>query len=450
MPNPNLVTIIIPVYNGGYFLSQAIESALAQTWPHVEVLVVDDGSTDDGETARTCRSFGDRIRYIWKENGGVASALNRGIAGARGRYISWLSHDDLYDPRKVEIQMGALLAEPDTVIVFGDYAVIRGDGSLLTEVRVGEGYSDRASLWSTLEGRINGCAVIVPRECFARHGTFDEGLPTTQDYELWFRFAQHHRFVHVPGYLVRHRVHEGQGSRTSRHLEEASLLWMSMLESLAPETMRDQGGSTLAFLDRAANFVQTTGYEGAKAGVPRLVARFAADVTVGVAVLASNSRDALVTLAEVRASGLDIRAVVVGVLEPQFDRFAAFAPDFGRKAGFPVIELAGDLRSMVEEILSSIDADPIAFVSSGAREGDLLRAAARLARRPNLDVTAIHSPGGAPTAFRALDGLMIRRGALSRAVARCESGRGAFAHALGMVSAFDPDPGAAAWVGSSR
>ncbi|GJD48528.1 hypothetical protein OPKNFCMD_1250 [Methylobacterium crusticola] len=433
-----LVTVVIPVYNGGSFLAQAIESALAQTWPHLEVLVVDDGSHDGGETARTCRGYGDRIRYVRQENGGVASALNRGIAEMRGRYFSWLSHDDLYDPRRVEVHMRAILAETEAVITFGDFVAVGEDLSLLEEVETGRGYCDRAPLWAVLEGRINGCTVTLPRHCFERHGMFDEGLPTTQDSELWFRLAQHHRFVHVPGFLVRQRRHAGQGSRTPRHIEESNLLWIEMLERLSPETMRAQGGSELGFLIRAAAFLERTCYAGARAWVRRLIARRAAAVPVGVAVLATSPREALVTMAEMRASGLAVRFAVVDAARSPLDRLPVAAPDFAPGDGIPIIPPTGDLRSDIEAVLGALDADLIAFVPHGAGGDDLRRAFERLVRRPGLDAAPVHPARPDPTPpLAALEGLMIRRDALRRALAACPDRQDALAHTLGLASAMD-------------
>ena len=95
------VTIVIPVYNGANYLGNAINCALAQTYQNVEVLVINDGSTDNGETERIARSYGDRIRYFYKPNGGVSSALNLGIQNMTGDYFSWLSHDDAYTSDKI-------------------------------------------------------------------------------------------------------------------------------------------------------------------------------------------------------------------------------------------------------------------------------------------------------------------------------------------------------------
>ena len=102
------VSIIIPVYNGSNFIKQSIKSAINQTYKNIEIIVVNDGSTDNGRTENIVKEFGDKVRYICKKNGGVASALNLGIKEATGEYISWLSHDDIYKPNKIEKQIEML------------------------------------------------------------------------------------------------------------------------------------------------------------------------------------------------------------------------------------------------------------------------------------------------------------------------------------------------------
>ena len=93
--NPKF-SIIIPVYNGSNYLEEAINSALAQTYQNIEIVVVNDGSNDGGKTETIARSFGDKIRYFSKENGGVSSALNFGIKQMTGEWFAWLSHDDSF------------------------------------------------------------------------------------------------------------------------------------------------------------------------------------------------------------------------------------------------------------------------------------------------------------------------------------------------------------------
>ena len=99
------VTIIIPVYNGSNFLAEAIDAALAQTYQNCEILVVNDGSTDSGASEKIALSYGDKVRYYLKENGGVSSVLNYAFEKMNGEWFSWLSHDDLYYPEKIEKQI---------------------------------------------------------------------------------------------------------------------------------------------------------------------------------------------------------------------------------------------------------------------------------------------------------------------------------------------------------
>ncbi|QQS18926.1 glycosyltransferase family 2 protein [Candidatus Saccharibacteria bacterium] len=96
------VSIVIPVYNGSNYLREAIDSALAQTYKNVETIVVNDGSTDGGATEKIAKSYGSKIRYYNKENGGVASTLNFGTQKMTGEYFSWLSHDDLYEKERLK------------------------------------------------------------------------------------------------------------------------------------------------------------------------------------------------------------------------------------------------------------------------------------------------------------------------------------------------------------
>ncbi len=100
-----LVSIVIPVFNGSNYLKEAIDSALSQTYHNIEVIVVNDGSNDHGQSREIALSFGNKVVYYEKENGGVSSAFNFGIKNMKGEYFSWLSHDDLYYNNKIEVQI---------------------------------------------------------------------------------------------------------------------------------------------------------------------------------------------------------------------------------------------------------------------------------------------------------------------------------------------------------
>src|SRR5271166_3711440 len=117
MPLPR-VTICMPVFNGGHYFLSALASALAQDYANLEILVVDDGSTDAGETERTALAHGDRVRYIRQAHRGVAGALNTALANMSGDFFAWLGHDAVHLPHKTTAQMAYLgrLGRPDACL----------------------------------------------------------------------------------------------------------------------------------------------------------------------------------------------------------------------------------------------------------------------------------------------------------------------------------------------
>jgi glycosyltransferase involved in cell wall biosynthesis len=300
----DLVSIVIPVFNGARYVGEAIESALAQTWPNVEIIVVNDGSNDGGATQRAIERYGDAVRVIVKANGGVATALNAGIAAMRGDWFSWLSHDDLYMPTKIERYMEVLNVDGAPAIAFGDVELIDAYGARIGESRLTRGFSAADDpRWVVLEGRLNGCAMLVPRVCLATCGGFDPGLPTTQDYAYWFELARHFRFVPVREPLVRSRSHAEQESRGARHLEEASLRWLAMLDELDLEDGAADAGQRLRRLYRVWKFLQASSYDGARAYVESRIAKHLTDVPVALICDDAGGGEAGVALQMLSAAG---------------------------------------------------------------------------------------------------------------------------------------------------
>ena len=206
------VTIVIPVYNGASYLDEAIRSAISQTYKNLEIIVVNDGSNDDGETERIALSYAPFVRYFIKPNGGVASALNLAILEMSGDYFSWLSHDDLYSKEKIERQIIALLASLESeTIVYSNYSIFSDNPATAIPVHLKEISPKQFRCWLTLESALHGCTLLIPRAALERCGGFNEVLRTTQDYDLWFRLAENYRFIHIPEVLVYARSHLKQG-----------------------------------------------------------------------------------------------------------------------------------------------------------------------------------------------------------------------------------------------
>jgi glycosyltransferase involved in cell wall biosynthesis len=242
------VSIVVPVYNGADYLHEAIDSALAQTYPNIEVVVVNDGSKDDGQTERIALSYGEALRYFCKPNGGVASALNRGIAEMSGEFFSWLSHDDLYTKDKIEKEMSVLSRMGrDDVIVYSDYSVFATDPEHDVPVKLKGVPPGHFRHWITVENRLHGCTLLIPRHAFQRVGGFNENLQTTQDYDLWFRMAKHFSFVHTPNILVKARSHPNQGihQMASVALTECNSLLTNFIHDLSPHELTSATAKSL-------------------------------------------------------------------------------------------------------------------------------------------------------------------------------------------------------------
>ena len=180
------VSIIIPVYNGSKYLNYAIESALDQTYNNTEIIVINDGSTDNGLTDEIAKGYGDQIRYFHKDNGGTSSSLNFGIKKMCGDYFSWLSHDDIYLPHKIEKQI-SYLTNNNLKICYSKVILIDDKGSIIRKDH-SQWYPRTEAIKKILPANyINGCSILINIECFKKVGIFNEKLKYTQDTEMWIR-----------------------------------------------------------------------------------------------------------------------------------------------------------------------------------------------------------------------------------------------------------------------
>lgn len=230
--NPK-VSIVIPVFNGAAYLREAIASALAQTYPNVEIIVVNDGSDDGGKTREVALSFGERIRYLEKHNGGVATALNLGIRSMMGEYLSWLSHDDVYYPDKIARQLAHLKGlNDDRTILFCNYHII-DRVSNITGTGVVDEFALKNPLLLIVGTYVGGCSLLIPKRAFEIAGLFNESLRNCQDNELWLRMIMAgYRLEYMPDVLIKLRTHTEQGSRTAsvRQAQETRAFYCWALE----------------------------------------------------------------------------------------------------------------------------------------------------------------------------------------------------------------------------
>ena len=206
-------TVILPTYNSSRYVVKAIESVLGQTLRDYEIIVVDDGSTDD--TVEALRPYSRRIRYFRKENGGVSSARNFGIEKARGSYIAFLDADDRWTEDKLEEVKKAFRTHPAAGLVYsGAYLV---DDGCATIGELGATDLSRRAYERLLQGAsLVTSSVVVKKECFGACGLFYEGFEAragAEDWDMWIRIARDYEVRGIFKPLVYYRVHGGNTSK---------------------------------------------------------------------------------------------------------------------------------------------------------------------------------------------------------------------------------------------
>lgn len=242
-----LVSVVIPVYNGEAFVAQAIESVLAQTWSNVELIVVNDGSTD--RSAEVVANYADRLVLIEQENRGVAAARNAGMQQARGAFVALLDQDDWWRPEKLARQVPLMLANPRIGLVHtavDHYDQSRGEwvGPLNPQARPDRlvGFCFPRLL---MDNQIYNSTVLLRAEVLRQVGLCDLSIRgnTVQDYDLWLRIARHWELAYVPEPLVVFRIHGTHGTWDRQRMlsEEARLLERLLTEERLAEQPEVRG-----------------------------------------------------------------------------------------------------------------------------------------------------------------------------------------------------------------
>lgn len=205
------VSVIIPTFNRSKLVAQAIRSVLAQTYEDFEVIVVDDGSTDD--TRDVVAAFQDpRVVYLWQENQQRCAARNNGIAHARGSYVAFLDSDDVWFPNKLERQMQAFERHPDVGLVFSGMVRISGENTFPNPVeflqpdveKVANIHEDLLTM-----NRVPMVTSIVRKGLLDQAGEFDRSLPHAEDWDMWIRISERADFCRINAPLAAYRVHAG-------------------------------------------------------------------------------------------------------------------------------------------------------------------------------------------------------------------------------------------------
>ena len=250
-----LVSIIIPAYNASDYLEQAIQCALNQTYDNVEIIIVNDGSTDGGKTKQIAMKYKNKVSYFEKKNGGVSSALNFGIDNMKGEYFAWLSHDDLIAPNHIEIMINYLSYHTnEDVIPYVAFNMCDKDGNLLlNQTVIAQLYyfdykiSIVKNLYTLLQGEINGGSVLIPKKAFKEFGKFNEDLRISQERDMWRRLIRKYKFICIPYDTATIRVHDKQVTANNDVREETNRKNLEIINEIPENIMKELEGSKKNF-----------------------------------------------------------------------------------------------------------------------------------------------------------------------------------------------------------
>ncbi len=210
-----MVSVIIPVYNAQSMVTEAIDSVLSQTYQDFEIIVIDDGSTDN--TSEVLAPYKNRIRYYYQENTGVAGARNKGIEKSRGKYIAFLDQDDIWLPEKLAYQAAYLNANTDAAMVYSRYwreyknfeeKKLRPKKKYLEEGHIYSNVLFRYIIWIG--------TIMVRRSCFEEIGVFDTSLVPAEDKEMILRIAKDYTIGFIEEPLAVHRIRQESLARSDK------------------------------------------------------------------------------------------------------------------------------------------------------------------------------------------------------------------------------------------
>ncbi|MEN9935455.1 MAG: hypothetical protein RLZZ387_2034 [Chloroflexota bacterium] len=225
-----LVSVIMPTYNYGRFLARAVESVLAQTWGDLELIIVDDGSTDG--TPEVAAGLRDpRVRYVRQPNQGPSAARNTGIARARGEYLAFLDADDVWLPEKLARQVALLAARPEAALVYGGCVYVDERGAVLRRVAA----RLRGNLFVPLlrENVISGSAssALARVVCVRQVGGFPAGLHGNEDWLLWLRLAARWEVEAVDAVLAQITVHAASASTNQYRMARDRAVMLAVVQA---------------------------------------------------------------------------------------------------------------------------------------------------------------------------------------------------------------------------
>lgn len=210
-----LVSVVIATYNMGQYIGQAVESVLNQSWTNLEIIVVDDGSTDNTPDVMQRFLENEKVVYIKNENQGQPKAKNCGIKNAKGEFIAFCDADDLWEPNKLEVQM-PLFSTPKIGIVYSEISNINPNNERFFRPSNEKRYAGNVIDKMLLENFVPFGTSVIRRACVEKNGMFDEQFRMGIDWDLWLRYAMDWEFAFTSEPTYIYRIWEGQMSNNYR------------------------------------------------------------------------------------------------------------------------------------------------------------------------------------------------------------------------------------------
>lgn len=215
MKHQPLVSVVIATYNMGQYISQAVESVLNQSWNNLEVIVVDDGSTDNTEEVMQQFCGNAKVIYIKNENQGQPRAKNCGIKNTKGDFIAFCDADDLWEPNKLEVQM-PLFSSPKIGVVYSEINNINQHGERVTRPNNEKRCSGNVIEQLLLENFVPFGTAVMRKACVAQNGMFNEQYRMGIDWDLWLRYSLDWEFAFTAEPTYIYRIWDGQMSNNYR------------------------------------------------------------------------------------------------------------------------------------------------------------------------------------------------------------------------------------------
>ncbi|MDF0750462.1 glycosyltransferase [Marinobacter sp. 71-i] len=257
--NP-LVSIVTPTYNRADFIEQAVNSVLAQTYANFELLIVDDGSTDNTRELLEPALADSRVRYFHQENQGQSVARNLAISEAKGDFVCFLDSDNYWPPEKLEKQVELFRQHSDYDVIYGDIIIIDETGKEVTRKNMSR-YSGHIARYMIRDNCVSMNTAMAKRRCFDELGAMSGKRRVADDYDLWLRFSARFRFLYVPEFFAYYRVMDDQISSDKTRRFDSNWQIITDFRREFPDAMSEQDFDSgfAAFHSRKARYLASQG-----------------------------------------------------------------------------------------------------------------------------------------------------------------------------------------------